>query len=71
MLKLGIWADLFIIAPVTANTLFKMVNGTSDNFLIATYLSANTCSIFCSSYGSRYVQASINSKRIQNPSILW
>ena len=43
--ELGIWADLFIIAPVTANTLSKMVNGTSDNFLIATYLSAK-CPVY-------------------------
>ena len=43
--ELGIWADLFIIAPVTANTISKMVNGTSDNFLIATYLSAK-CPVY-------------------------
>ncbi|MCH9661747.1 MAG: phosphopantothenoylcysteine decarboxylase, partial [Bacteroidetes bacterium] len=38
--ELGLWADLFIIAPATANTLSKMAQGTSDNLLIATYLSA-------------------------------
>ena len=43
--ELGVWADLLIIAPVTANTLSKMVNGTSDNFLIATYLSAK-CKVY-------------------------
>ena len=43
--ELGLWADLFIIAPATANTLSKMVNGNSDNFLIATYLSAK-CKVF-------------------------
>ncbi|GAA3625546.1 bifunctional phosphopantothenoylcysteine decarboxylase/phosphopantothenate--cysteine ligase CoaBC [Flavivirga jejuensis] len=37
---LGLWADVFVIAPATANTLSKMVNGTSDNLLLATYLSA-------------------------------
>ncbi len=36
---LGLWADLMIIAPATANTLAKLANGYSDNFLIATYLS--------------------------------
>ena len=40
--ELGVWADLLIIAPVTANTLSKMVNGTSDNNIIATYLSAKS-----------------------------
>lgn len=37
---LGLWADLFIIAPATANTLAKMNAGTADNLLLATYLSA-------------------------------
>jgi phosphopantothenoylcysteine decarboxylase / phosphopantothenate---cysteine ligase len=35
----GLWADLFIIAPLTANTLSKMANGSCDNLLLATYLS--------------------------------
>lgn len=42
---LGLWADLFIIAPATANTLSKMATGNSDNFLIATYLSAK-CPVY-------------------------
>ena len=36
--ELGLWADLFIIAPATANTLSKMANGVCDNLLMATYL---------------------------------
>ena len=43
--ELGLWADLMIIAPVTANTLAKLANGCSDNFLIATYLSLK-CDVF-------------------------
>jgi len=42
---LGLWADLMLIAPATANTLSKMSNGTSDNFLLACYLSAK-CKIY-------------------------
>lgn len=42
---LGLWADLFIVAPATANTLSKMANGGSDNLLLATYLSAK-CPIY-------------------------
>jgi len=38
--SLGLWADLFIIAPATANTIGKMANGICDNLLLATYLSA-------------------------------
>lgn len=43
--ELGLWADLFLIAPLTASTLSKMVAGNSDNLLIATYLSAR-CPVF-------------------------
>ena len=43
--ELGLWADLMIIAPATANTLSKMANGNCDNLLIATYLSAK-CPIY-------------------------
>ncbi|MCL6257844.1 bifunctional phosphopantothenoylcysteine decarboxylase/phosphopantothenate--cysteine ligase CoaBC [Aquiflexum sp. TKW24L] len=37
---LGLWADLFLIAPISANTLGKFANGICDNLLTATYLSA-------------------------------
>ena len=43
--ELGLWADIFLIAPATANSLAKMANGISDNLLIATYLSAR-CPVF-------------------------
>ncbi|MDC0622542.1 bifunctional phosphopantothenoylcysteine decarboxylase/phosphopantothenate--cysteine ligase CoaBC [Flavobacteriaceae bacterium] len=43
--ELGIWADLFLICPATANTMSKMSNGNCDNLLIATYLSAK-CKVF-------------------------
>lgn len=43
--ELGLWADLMLIAPATANTLSKMARGTCDNLLLATYLSAK-CPIF-------------------------
>jgi len=43
--ELGLWADLLLIAPATANTLSKMVNGNCDNLLIATYLSAK-CPVY-------------------------
>ena len=42
---LGLWADLFVIAPATANTMAKMANGACDNILLATYLSAK-CPIY-------------------------
>lgn len=41
----ALWADVMIFAPVTANSLAKMAGGFSDNFLLATYLSAK-CPVF-------------------------
>ncbi len=43
--ELGLWADYFVIAPATANTLSKMATGECDNLLLATYLSAK-CPVF-------------------------
>ncbi len=43
--ELGLWADIFLIAPATANTMSKMVTGGADNLLIATYLSAK-CPVY-------------------------
>ena len=43
--ELGLWADLFVIAPATANTMSKMANGICDNLLLATYLSAK-CKVY-------------------------
>ena len=43
--ELGLWANLLVIAPATANTLSKMATGNSDNFLLATYLSAK-CPVY-------------------------
>ena len=41
---LGRWADLFLIAPLSCNTLSRMACGQCDNLLLATYLSA-TCPV--------------------------
>ncbi|WP_088654845.1 bifunctional phosphopantothenoylcysteine decarboxylase/phosphopantothenate--cysteine ligase CoaBC [Geofilum rhodophaeum] len=42
---LGLWADAMLIAPATASTMGKMVNGICDNLLVTTYLSAR-CPVF-------------------------
>ncbi len=42
---LGLWADLLLVAPATANTMAKMANGVCDNLLLAVYLSAK-CPIY-------------------------
>ena len=42
---LGLWADMLLIAPASANTLGKMATGICDNLLLATYLSAK-CQVY-------------------------
>jgi phosphopantothenoylcysteine decarboxylase/phosphopantothenate--cysteine ligase len=43
--ELGLWGDLMIIAPASANTLAKMASGLTDNLLTAVYLSAK-CPVY-------------------------
>ena len=43
--ELGLWADVFLIAPATSNTLSAMAQGQCNNLLLAAYLSAK-CPIF-------------------------
>ena len=43
--ELGLWADIIIVAPASANTLAKIAHGICDNLLLATYLSAR-CPVF-------------------------
>jgi phosphopantothenoylcysteine decarboxylase / phosphopantothenate---cysteine ligase len=42
---MGLWADAFVIAPASANTIAKMATGICDNLLLAVYLSAK-CPVF-------------------------
>jgi len=44
-IELAAWADIILIAPLSANTLGKMANGISDNLLLTTYLAAK-CPVF-------------------------
>ena len=40
--KLGLWADAFLIAPASANTIAKMAHGIADNLLLTSYLSCKS-----------------------------
>jgi phosphopantothenoylcysteine decarboxylase / phosphopantothenate---cysteine ligase len=44
-IDLGLWADMYLIAPATANSIAKMANGIADNLLLATYLSSR-CPVY-------------------------
>jgi phosphopantothenoylcysteine decarboxylase/phosphopantothenate--cysteine ligase len=56
----GEWADLFIIAPCTANTLAKLVTGQSDNMLTSTALAARCPVLICPTMdGEMYEHAAV------------
>ncbi len=44
---LGLWADLMVVAPASANTLSKMAHGACDNLVTAVYLSARCPVMVC------------------------
>jgi phosphopantothenoylcysteine decarboxylase/phosphopantothenate--cysteine ligase len=44
-IELARWADIFIIAPASANTLSKFAHGNADNLLSTLYLAAN-CPVY-------------------------
>ena len=66
---LGAWADLFLMAPVSANTLGKMANGIADNLLLTTYLSAK-CPVFFAPamelYMYRHPSTQVNISKLQS-----
>ena len=56
----GEWADIFVIAPCTANTLSKIVHGSSDNMLTATVLAARCPVLICPTMdGEMYESAAV------------
>ncbi len=64
--ELGLWADLIVIAPASANTLAKLANGICDNLLTAVYLSARCPIMFAPAMDlDMYLHASV-SKNISN-----
>lgn len=64
----GEWADLFVIAPCTANTLAKISNGISDNMLTSTVLAARSPILICPTMDGEMYQSpgvSENLKKVQ------
>lgn len=45
-IELGLWADLLIVAPLSANTMAKMATGIADSLLLTTILSARCPVLF-------------------------
>jgi len=65
----GEWADLFVVAPCTANTLAKIAHGISDNMLTATILAARCPLLVCPTMdGEMYKSLAVqqNLKEVQD-----
>jgi len=61
----GEWADLFVIAPCTANTLSKIVSGASDNMLTATVLAARCPILICPTMDGEMYESPAVSENLQ------
>lgn len=61
----GEWADLFIIAPCTANTLAKIAHGFSDNMLTSTVLAARCPLLICPTMDGKMYSAPSTKKNIE------
>lgn len=71
----GDWADLFVIAPCTANTLSKIVQGQSDNMLTSTVLAARCPVLICPTmdgemYESPAVSENLEKAKVQGHYVL-
>lgn len=61
----GEWADLFVIAPCTANTLAKLVHGQSDNMLTSTVLAARCPILLCPTMDGEMYESPAVSKNLK------
>ena len=61
----GEWADLFVIAPCTANTIAKITHGNSDNLLTATVLASRTPILICPTMDGEMMNASATTHNLE------
>lgn len=59
------WADIFVIAPCSANTLAKIVHGLSDNMLTSTVLAARCPIVICPTMDGGMYQAPATEKNLK------
>lgn len=62
---IGLWSDLYVIAPATANSMGKMAHGIADNLLLTTYLSARCPVMFAPTMDLDMYQHPANLKNIE------
>lgn len=68
---LALWADLFVIAPATLNTISKAVNGITDNLLLATLFSSRSPVIFVPAMDHDMLVHPVTQKKISSLYFRW
>ncbi len=53
---IGEWADIFVVAPATANTINKMSNAIADNLLLQTALAYGGTTLLCPAANTRMLE---------------
>jgi len=69
-IKWGEWADLFVIAPCTANTLAKIAHGLSDNMLTSTVLASRCPVLICPTMDGYMYEAPATKENIRKTEAL-
>src|SRR4030042_374195 len=66
-IELPKWADVFVIAPATANTLAKMAQGIADNLLTSAYLAYDKTKpvIYCPAMNNKMYEDDRTTKNLQ------
>ena len=74
-ISMGEWADCYLIAPATANTIAKMAHGIADNLLLTTYLSARCRTVVapamdCDMFAHPATQANLDILRSRGAAVI-
>lgn len=74
-ISMGEWADCYLIAPATANTIAKMAHGIADNLLLTTYLSARCRTVVapamdCDMFAHPATQANLDTLRSRGAAVI-
>ncbi len=64
-IEIGDWADVFVIAPLTANTLAKIANGVADNLLTTSFLACDKKKVVFPAMNVKMYNSSITQENIK------
>ena len=65
-IAIGKWADIFVIAPATANTINKLANGIADNILLETAIAYPRIKLLCPAANTNMINNPITKQSLKN-----